>query len=99
MPEDILFPAPSHILPTSAQSDNAILINGNHLTSAPLETTTVSLLYSSQKRTHSKSAPIMGAMESKPSASKINTMFETYKDETDDAILGEYFFVRNLFLK
>ncbi|XP_019880864.2 DCN1-like protein 3 [Aethina tumida] len=41
------------------------------------------------RRVQSKSAPAMGTTDSKPSDSRLNALFETYKDECEDTILAE----------
>lgn len=86
---DSLYPAPSHIPASASLTEATIISNGNHL-SAPLEsTTTASLFYQCQKRVSSKSAPIMGITESKPSDHKLNALFDVYKDEKEDTMLAE----------
>ncbi|KAJ8975300.1 hypothetical protein NQ317_011641 [Molorchus minor] len=45
--------------------------------------------YPPSRRTHSKSAPAMGVTESKPSETKLTSLFEQYKDENEDCILAE----------
>lgn len=87
MTEARLYPAPSHV-PASSAPPEIILSNGNHL-SLPEQTTTIGRFYPPNRRTYSKSAPAMGIAESKPSETKLNTLFEQYKDENEDNILAE----------
>lgn len=89
MPEGRLYSAPSHIAAPSVET--SILSNGNHITALPEQpvTTPISRFYPYQRRVQPKSAPAMGTTDSKPSDLKLNTLFETYKDETEDAILAE----------
>lgn len=90
MPEAPLYPAPSHVLAASAVSETAVISNGNHLIIPAQQETSINIFSQCQKRICAKSAPIMGAIESKqPSETKLNTLFEQYKDETEDAILAE----------
>lgn len=86
MPEALLYEAPSHTPPSSTLVETTVISNGNHLTE---NTTIVKPFYQCQKRIYSKSAPVMGATESKPSANKLNALFETYRDENEDMILAE----------
>ncbi|KAL3273126.1 hypothetical protein HHI36_014580 [Cryptolaemus montrouzieri] len=97
MPEVRLYAAPSHI-PASAPPDQTILSNGNHLSATPLppvagdiQGTVVGRFYPLPgRKTHSKSAPAMGLSESKqPSDTKLNALFDIYKDENEDCILAE----------
>lgn len=88
MTEACLYPAPSHV-PASSAPPEIVLINGNHLSTPQDQLTTISRFYPSSRKTHSKSAPIMGISESKPSETKLNVLFENYKDESEDNILAE----------
>ncbi|CAG9831273.1 unnamed protein product [Diabrotica balteata] len=89
MTEAQLYPAPSHV-PAPTAPPETILSNGNHLSAPPeVTTTTISRLYPSSRRTYSKSAPIMGTSESKPSETKLINLFEQYKDNCEDCILAE----------
>ncbi|XP_066139851.1 DCN1-like protein 3 [Euwallacea fornicatus] len=90
MPEAPLYPAPSHV-PASTAPLDTILSNGNHL-GAPTEITSATAIgrfYPSTRRTTTRSAPTMGISDSKPSDLKVNSLFESYKDEQDDVILAE----------
>lgn len=97
MPEVRLYAAPSHI-PASAPPDQTIVSNGNHLSLAPVSpvigdtpATVVGRFYPLPgRKTHSKSAPIMGLSDSKPaSETKLNALFDIYKDENEESILAE----------
>lgn len=94
MSETPLYSAPSHALVPSVVSETAVISNGNHLVISTQETTNttsgINIFSQCQKRIYSKSAPVMGCNESKPpSDSKLNALFEQYKDEMEDAILAE----------
>lgn len=91
MPEARLYSAPNHGSVASSLTDtNNIISNGNHLTGAPdTQSQTISLFYPYTRKTHVKSAPIMGLSESKLSETKINSLFDLYKDENEDTILAE----------
>ncbi|KAK9883176.1 hypothetical protein WA026_001372 [Henosepilachna vigintioctopunctata] len=97
MPEVRLYAAPSHV-PASAPPSQTVISNGNHLSSTPLpvvagdtQSTVVNRFYPLPgRKTHSKSAPVMGLLESKqPSEGKLNALFDVYKDENEDCILAE----------
>lgn len=97
MHEVRLYAAPSHI-PASAPPDQTILSNGNHLPLAPVspivgdsKATVVGRFYPLPgRKTQSKSAPAMGLSDSKQvSETKLNALFESYKDESEDSILAE----------
>ncbi|XP_023023614.2 defective in cullin neddylation 1 domain containing SCCRO3 isoform X1 [Leptinotarsa decemlineata] len=89
MTEDHLHPAPSHVpAPTAPHDTN--LSNGNHLSAPPEVTTTIIRLCQPSRRTHSKSAAaIMGISDSKSSETKLNGLFEQYKDKSEDSMLAE----------
>lgn len=91
MPEAPLYPAPSHALAASAAIESAVISNGNHLVISTQDTANsgINIFSQCQKRICSKSAPIMGTAESKPSDAKLNALFEQYKEESEDAILAE----------
>ncbi|KAK4874940.1 hypothetical protein RN001_014300 [Aquatica leii] len=90
MPEGHLYPAPSHTL-SSVPIETSILSNGNHITAVPeqLATTPISRFCSYQRRSQTKSVPAMGITDSKSLDTKLNILFDIYKDETEDAILAE----------
>ncbi|CAG9864034.1 unnamed protein product [Phyllotreta striolata] len=87
MTEAQLYPAPSHV-PAAAAPSETLLSNGNHLSAGSDVTTTISRLYPS-RRIYSKSAPVMGTAESKPSDTKLAVLFEQYRDRNEDCILAE----------
>ncbi|KAF5271222.1 hypothetical protein FQA39_LY08229 [Lamprigera yunnana] len=90
MPGGHLYPAPSHTL-TLVPIETSILSNGNHITAIPEQpvTTPISRFCSYQRRSQSKSTPTMGVTDSKSLDSKLNVLFDIYKDENEDAILAE----------
>lgn len=91
MPEARHYTAPSHHVPASSTpAEPGIISNGNHLTVAPdPQPQPLSRFYPYPRRSHAKSAPVMGAVESKTSDTKLNSLFEAYKDEMEDSILAE----------
>lgn len=78
MPEAPLHPAPSHIAPPSA-IETTILSNGNHL---PATNETISKI----KKPHVTIPQIMGITDSKPSETKLNNLFDNYKERMEDMI-------------
>lgn len=90
MPEGHLYPAPSHIV-TSVPIDTSILSNGNHIAvlPEPLIATPITRFCSYQRRSQIKLGGAMGVSDSKPSDTKLNSLFDLYKDEMEDAILAE----------
>lgn len=91
MPEAPLFSTTSHI-PSVLSLETNLISNGNHLAAVESvqSTPAIARFYSYPKRTQSKSAPAMGAADSKaPSDAKLNQLFDGYKDRDDDAILEE----------
>lgn len=84
MCEPQLYPAPSHV-PASSAPPDAILSNGNHLT--VLQEPPITRYYT--RKAHSRSAPIMGVTDSKPSETKLSALFDQYKDAQEDAITAE----------
>lgn len=89
MPEAQLYSAPSHVPASSAPTETALISNGNHLTSPP-ETVAPNIVrfYPYGRRVH-KPSSVMGIIDSKPSDTKLNTLFNNYKDEKEDSILAE----------
>lgn len=105
MPEACLYPAPSHVPASSAPLEThlsngnhligtctgGVLAIGDH---HHQETNSQSSsyhhrFYQANRKSHSKSAPTMGATDSKPSDVKLTQLFEQYKDSKEDAILAE----------
>ncbi|XP_050299712.1 DCN1-like protein 3 [Anthonomus grandis grandis] len=90
MPEARLYPAPSHV-PASTSPLETLLSNGNHL-GTPTESqsaSAISRFYPPSRRATTRSAPAMGIGDSKPSDTKLNTLFDHYKDEYEDIIAAE----------
>lgn len=86
MPEARLYSAPSHVPASTSPAETALISNGNHLTS-PSEvhqSNTAKYIRRAQKF-----GPTMGIVDSKPSDSKLNSLFNSYKDDKEDAILAE----------
>ncbi|GJQ80059.1 hypothetical protein Trydic_g19346 [Trypoxylus dichotomus] len=81
MPEAPLHPAPSHIAPQSP-IDTTILSNGNHL---PVSVDSGGKIIH-VKKPHVKLPQTMGITDSKPSDTKLNNLFENYKERGEDMI-------------
>lgn len=90
MPEGGLYSAPTCLV-TTVPIETSILSNGNHITAVPDQpsATPISRFYPYQRRIQPKSAPPMGTSDSKLSDVKLNSLYEVYKDEQEDAILAE----------
>lgn len=89
MPEARLYSAPSHVPASSIPLETTLISNGNHLTSSADFQQNISRFCPYTRRTHQKSAPAMGIIDSKPSDTKLNNLFDLYKDEKEDNILAE----------
>ncbi|CAH0563716.1 unnamed protein product [Brassicogethes aeneus] len=102
MSEVRLYPAPSHVPASTSPPPETILSNGNHLIAGGVATSESASAASTRlcaavhqqqlgnvRGRQSKSAPAMGASDSKPSDNKLNALFETYKDDAEDSILAE----------
>lgn len=89
MPEARLYSAPSHVPASSIPLETTLISNGNHLTSSADIQQNINRFCPYTRRTHQKSAPAMGIIDSKPSDTKVNNLFDLYKDEKEDNILAE----------
>ncbi|CAG9817610.1 unnamed protein product [Phaedon cochleariae] len=105
MSEARLYPAPSHHAAARSAANEIRLDNGNHLPTAPPDSTLTATLTSSAtltrpavvanaRKSHPKVVLTMGVAESKPSEAKLAALFDRYRDpcedaEEEDAILAE----------